>query len=66
MNMDNRKLKIDPSKVEYDGRSFRLIIENESSFLEHLKKKQAEMIKDLENSEGEQAEVDTNEKANYN
>jgi hypothetical protein len=42
-----KKLKIDPKKVEYDGHSFRLIIEDEAALLEKLKEKQAEIIKDL-------------------
>lgn len=43
-----KKLKIDPKKVEYDGQSFRLIIEDEEALLKKLKEKQAEIIKDLE------------------
>jgi hypothetical protein len=46
-----KKLKIDPKKVEYDGHSFRLIIHDEAALLEKLKKKQAEILKDLEKQE---------------
>lgn len=48
--MEN-KLKIDPKKVEYDGHSFRLIIDNEEALLKKLKEKQSEIIKDLENDD---------------
>jgi hypothetical protein len=46
-----KKLKIDPKKVEYDGRSFRLIIEDESSLIQKLKEKQSEIIKDISESD---------------
>lgn len=46
-----KKLKIDPSKVEYDGNSFRLIINDEAALLERLKEKQAEIIRDLDKVE---------------
>jgi hypothetical protein len=46
-----KRLKIDPKKVEYDGHSFRLIIHDEAALLEQLKKKQAEILKDLEKQE---------------
>jgi hypothetical protein len=48
-----KKLKIDPKKVEYDGHSFRLIIEDEAALLEKLKEKQAEIIKNLEKEQSE-------------
>lgn len=35
-------------KVEYDGHSFRLIINDEAALLERLKKRQAEIIRDIE------------------
>jgi hypothetical protein len=50
-DMESKKLKIDPKKVLYDGSCFSLIIENEPSFLERLKQKQAELIEDIEKSE---------------
>jgi hypothetical protein len=53
---EDKKLKIDPKKVEYDGHSFRLIIDNEDDLLKKLKEKQSEIIKDLEN-EKEQFEA---------
>jgi len=43
-----KKLKIDPNNVEYDGRTFRLIIDDQESLIEWLKKKQIEIVKDLE------------------
>lgn len=43
-----KKLKVDPKKVEYDGRTFRLIIQDEAQLLKKLKEKQAEIIKDLD------------------
>jgi len=46
-----KKLKIDPKKVEYDGHSFRLIIKDEDALLKKLKEKQAEILKDLEKKE---------------
>lgn len=46
-----KKLKIDPKKVEYDGHSFRLIIQDEDALLKKLKEKQAEILKDLEKEE---------------
>lgn len=46
-----KKLKIDPKKVEYDGRTFRLIIQDEAELLKKLKEKQAEIIKDLDERE---------------
>jgi hypothetical protein len=48
--MDGKKLKIDPSKVEYDGHSFRLIVD-ENSFIKRLKEKQVEILEDLEKTE---------------
>ena len=48
-----KKLKIDPKKVEYDGHSFRLIISDEAALLEKLKEKQAEIIEDLEKEQSE-------------
>lgn len=48
-----KKLKIDPKKVEYDGHSFRLIINDEAALLERLKEKQAKIIKDLEKEQFE-------------
>lgn len=58
MCMEN-KLKIDPKKVEYDGHSFRLIIDNEEALLKKLKEKQSEIIKDLESEKND----DTNKRA---
>jgi hypothetical protein len=45
---DGVRLKINPEKVEFDGHSFRLIIENETDLINKLKDKQHEIIKDLE------------------
>lgn len=42
-----KKLKIDPNKIKYDGHSFRLIIQDEEALLRKLMKKQAEILKDL-------------------
>lgn len=47
------KLKIDPTKVEYDGHSFRLIIDDEATLLKRLIEKQAEIIADIERQETE-------------
>lgn len=48
------KLNIDPKKVEFDGRSFRLIVEDEQEFLKKLKAKQREILEDLGLEEEEQ------------
>ena len=50
-NVMEKKLKIDPKKVEYDGHSFRLMIKDEEALLKRLKEKQAEILKDLEKEE---------------
>lgn len=69
----DKKLKIDPKKVEYDGHSFRLIIEDEASFLERLKQKQGEILEDLKKtedksgspeSEDQSAETDSEKQSN--
>lgn len=55
MGMDE-KLKIDPKKVEYDGRSFRLIIGDEAELIKRLKEKQAEILKDIAESDDNSSE----------
>ena len=42
------RLKIDPEKVEFDGRSFKLIIKDEDALVKKLLKIQSEILKDLE------------------
>jgi len=39
--------KMDSKKVKYDGRTIKLIIENEIEFMEWLKQQQKEILKDL-------------------
>lgn len=52
--MTDRRLKIDPKNVEYDGSSFRLIIDDEEAFKKRLLERQAEIIKDIEETGGPQ------------
>lgn len=40
-------MKIDPKKVRYDGRSIKLIVEDEEALKAELKEKQKEIIEDL-------------------
>lgn len=40
--MNRNKLKIDPKQVLYDGRSFKLIIENEEELIKYIKQKMKE------------------------
>jgi hypothetical protein len=47
------RFKIDPKKVEYDGHSIRLIIDDDVALLKKLMEKQAEIIADLERQENE-------------
>lgn len=54
----NKKLKIDPKKVEYDGRSFRLIVEDEAELLKKLKEKQAEIVQDIIENDPESEPAD--------
>lgn len=58
-----KKLKIDPKKVEFDGNSIRLIVPDESALFERLKKKQAEILSDLEKSEKEQINSNNSDQA---
>ncbi len=41
-------IKIDNKKVEYDGNSIRLIVEDEEALIKKLQEKQAEILKQLE------------------
>lgn len=50
----SKKLKIDPNKVEYDGSTFKLVIEDFDSLMKKLKEKQEGILKDM----GKESEID--------
>jgi hypothetical protein len=54
-----KKLKIDPTKVEFDGHSFKLIIKDEAELIRKLKEKQAEILNDLEKQQRENENEET-------
>lgn len=51
--MKKKKTIVIPSNVEYDGRSIKLKIDDKNAWLDELKKKQKEILEDMEKRKAE-------------